>query len=114
MKDLEDRCLTFAKGVRNYCKQIKFNTVDNEYIKQLVRSSASIGANYIEANEYLGQADRLMKFRISRKEAKETTYWLELLEDLDKDKNIILKKESEELRKIFSAIIKKLNQGSTQ
>lgn len=78
------------------------------YIRQLVRSSSSIGANYIEANEKLGKQDLLMRLKIARKEAKETTYWLEhfIADDLQRLKE--LKQEAEELRRILSAIINKL------
>lgn len=74
----------------------------------MVRSSSSIGANYIEANEKLGKQDLLMRLRIARKEAKETQYWLELViveEDLKRN---ALKQEAEELRRILSAIINKV------
>lgn len=83
-----------------------------EDVKQVIRSSGSIGANYIEANESLGDKDKIMKLRISRKEAKETVYWLTILERTNTEMNVEiknLKNEAEELRKIFSAIILKLS-----
>jgi four helix bundle protein len=77
--------------------------------KQLIRSAGSIGANYIEANEALGKKDFVMRVRIARKEAKETRYWLELVECSDvlvaKQKTLI--QEATELLKIMSAIILK-------
>jgi four helix bundle protein len=51
-----------------------------EVAKQLVRSAGSVGANYIEANESLGKKDFVMHARIARKEAKESRYWLQLIE----------------------------------
>lgn len=106
--ELEMRCLKFAIEVRDFCKALKYDVVNIEYIKQIVRSSSSIGANYIEANENLGKQDLLMRLKISRKEAKETIYWLNLLLSEDETKKNILKQEAGELRKIFSAIINKL------
>lgn len=108
MNDLEKRCLEFAKGVRNYCKKVERNAVNYVYIKQIIRSSSSIGANYIEANEKLGNKDLLMKLRIARREAKETEYWLELLEDEHPEENKSLKDEVAQLRKILSSIIFKI------
>lgn len=70
--ELEERCLRFAKEVRNFCRTIKHDAISLVYIKQVVRSSSSIGANYIEANEKLGKQDLVMRLRIARKEAKET------------------------------------------
>jgi four helix bundle protein len=77
-----------------------------------VRSSGSIGANYIEANESLGDKDKIFRLRISRKEAKETMYWLTILEKTNQELfNEIneLNNEAEELRKIISTIIMKLS-----
>jgi four helix bundle protein len=77
--------------------------------KQLVRSSGSVGANYIEANEKLGDKDFLFRLKISRKEAKESKYWLRLLKVINPEKQEIadLIKEAEQLRKILSSIINK-------
>ena len=108
MQELESRCLKYAVDVRDFCRLLKHDTINLVYIKQVIRSSSSIGANYIEANEKLGTQDLLMHLRISRKEAKETQYWLELLLTDDNLTKNTLKQEAEELRRIFSAIIKKL------
>ena len=49
-----------------------------------------------------------MKMKIARREAKETEYWLELL-NVDNDEiTNSLKNEALQLRKIISAMIKKL------
>jgi len=106
--NLEQRCLAFAISMRDFCLSLKKDTINLVYIKQVIRSSSSIGANYIEANESLGKQDMKMKIRISRKEAKETQYWLELLMTENDEKRLFLKREAEELRKIFSAILNKL------
>lgn len=76
----------------------------------LIRASGSVGANYIEANEKLGDKDFLMRTKIARKEAKEAEYWLRLLKDLNSDYQAKVKeliKEAVELRRILSAIINK-------
>ena len=112
MNELEFRCLKFGKGVRDFSRTIKQDVINRVYIQQIIRSSSSIGANYIEANENLGKQDLLHKLRISRKEAKETAYWLEYFEVEDEGRINALKQEVAELRKIFSAIINKLNSGS--
>ena len=111
MNDLENRCLDFAINVRQMLKQISKTISNNEDAKQVSRSSGSIGANYIEANESLGAKDKLMKMRISRKEAKETVYWLKILSQGNLEhkpaiENLII--EASELNKIMSSIILKL------
>ena len=109
--DLEDRTLQFAKNIRIFVKKLPKNTQNFEDGKQLIRSSGSIGANYIEANESLGKKDFVHRAKICRKEAKESSFWLNLI-DIGNDKDLIkerdrLQKESSELLKIFSAIISK-------
>jgi len=72
--DLEERTFEFAKRVRIFVKEL-FKTLGNiEDGKQLVRSSGSVGANYIEANESLSKKDFAMRIKICRKEAKESKY----------------------------------------
>lgn len=79
--------------------------------KQLIRSSGSIGANYIEANESLSKKDFMMRIKISRKEAKESIYWLRLLSEINQseftDESMRLINEATELKKILSSIIEK-------
>ena len=111
--DLEDRTLQFAKDVRAFVKRLKKTIGNIEDGKQLVRSSGSVGANYIEANEALSQKDFLMRVKISRKEAKESRYWLRLIDDglqeeLIKNKELLIQ-ESTELINILSSLINKYN-----
>ena len=80
-------------------------------MRQLIRSSGSVGANYIEANEALSKKDFVMRIKICRKEAKETAYWLRLIIDTNTDcfksEGASLRQEAVELKKIFSSIITK-------
>lgn len=110
--NLHERIALFAKDVRTFLKTVPRTAIALEDIKQLTRSSGSIGANYLEANDGLGTKDILFRFRISRKEAKETAFWLQLLDiglstELNKERNR-LHDEAGELVKILSAIINKL------
>ena len=76
----------------------------------MIRASCSVGANYREANDSLSKKDFSYRIKISRKEAKETYYWLELLQEANpeyEDDIINLLTEAVELRKIFSAIADK-------
>ncbi len=78
--DLEERTLMFAKDVILFVKRLSMTITNIELIKQIVRSSGSVGANYIEANEALSKKDFIMRIKICRKEAKESRYWLKLIE----------------------------------
>lgn len=109
--DLEERTFRFARWVRSFVKTLPRSLANLEDAKQVIRSSGSVGANYIEANESLGSKDFLLRLRIARKEAKETRYWIRLL-DVGKDPNIeaerdAILQECTELLKILSAIIEK-------
>lgn len=109
--NLEERTFLFAKECRFLVKDLKKTISNIEDGKQLVRSSGSVGANYIEGNEKLGDKDLKFRLKISRKEAKESKYWLRLLKALNSDKKDrieVLINEAEELKKILSAIINKL------
>lgn len=113
--DLEERTLNFAKQIINFCKKLSNNTINFKLIDQLIRSAGSIGANYREANDSLGKKDFLHKLRITRKETKETIFWLELIKEANKDISIDnLINESIQLRNIFSSIIKKVDSKMTK
>ena len=109
--DLEDRSLKFAKNVRFFVKKLRKTIGNIEDGKQLIRASGSVGANYIEANESLSKKDFIMRIKISRKEAKESRYWLRLIDtnddqEMEKDRNALIK-EATELMNIFGAILRK-------
>jgi four helix bundle protein len=109
--DLEDRTYEFAHRVRAFVKKLPRTICNIEDVKQVVRSSGSVGANYIEANEALSKKDFRMRVRISRKESKETRYWLRLLDTRDATalnaERDGLVQESTELMCIFGAILRK-------
>ena len=110
--DLEDRTLKFAGDVRTFVRELPRSIANREDSSQVVRSSGSVGANYIEANEALSKKDFLMRIKISRKEAKETAYWLKLIDtgnkaSLDERRNA-LHQEARELMFILSSIMRKV------
>jgi len=109
--DLEDRTLEFARQVRDFGRKLNRTIANIEDGKQLIRSSGSIGANYIEANEALSKKDFVMRIKICRKEAKESRYWLKLVnidgkKEIEQERNV-LENEARELTHIFGAIVTK-------
>jgi four helix bundle protein len=111
--DLEERTFQFAKNTSFFCRKLPKTITNIEYIKQLVRSSGSVGANYIEANESFSKKDFKMRIKICRKEAKESAYWLRLIKENNNNEfeteASSLSQEANELKKIFSAIVEKSN-----
>lgn len=109
--DLEDRCLNFSKRTRVFVKNLPRTIGNQEDARQLVRSSGSTGANYIEANEALSKKDFIHRNKIARKEAKESRYWLQLVDtgnnkELEDERQKLIQ-EATELMNIFGAIIRK-------
>ena len=111
-RDLEERTAEFAEQARSLVHLLPRTVANVEDVKQLVRASGSVAANCIEANEAWGNKDRVMRFRISRKEAKECPLWLRLVNvgdnpDTDAERKRLWQ-EAHELKLIFTSIIKKL------
>lgn len=109
--DLEERTALFAERVRDFCLKLPKNAANAEYISQLIRAGSSPGANYIEANESIGDKDFKMKIKTCRRESKESSYWLRLTitdgsKEMQDEKNY-LRQEAKESVLIFTAILKK-------
>lgn len=109
--DLEDRTLEFAKRVRIFVRKLPKTNSNFEDVNQLIRSSGSVGANYIEANESFSKKDFILRIKISRKEAKESRFWLILVDtnsapDLENNRKDLIQ-EATELMNIFGSIIRK-------
>jgi four helix bundle protein len=101
--------LSLQKNVIAFIRDLPNSMTNNEMAKQLIRSAGSVGANYIEANEAISKKDFIHRIKICRKEAKESRYWLQLIECTANENEIQNKliQESTELMKIFGAILEK-------
>ena len=105
--NLEDRTAKFGEKVIQFCKNIEQNVISRPIISQLIRSSTSIGANYMEANGASSKKDFINKIFICKKEAQETKHWLRMLATCSpehKEQIRQLWKESQELTLIFQSI----------
>lgn len=111
----EERQFVFAKSVRTFLQSFPQTEITRNDRSQLLRSSGSIGANYIEAHEALSRKDFLYRIRICRKEARETLLWLRLLESNTpqqlRQELSVLQNETNQFIAIFTASIKTLEQG---
>lgn len=109
--DLEERMFLFARQVRQFLKRVPRTIANQEDGRQLIRASGSVGANYIEACECLGKKDHQMHLKISRKEARESRYWLRLIDtgekkDVENERQKLIQ-EATELVSILSSILHK-------
>jgi four helix bundle protein len=81
----------------------------------VIRSSGSVGANYIEANEALTKKEFRKAVKIALREARESRHWLRLLdtndeEDLESERAVLID-ESVQLVKILGAILRNMDDG---
>lgn len=77
--DLEERTAQFGELIIQFCKSLQQNDISKPLINQLLRSSTSIGANYLEANGASSKKDFRNKIYICKKESQETKHWLRML-----------------------------------
>ncbi len=111
--DLEERTYEFARRVRMFLKQREWDPTSWTDVNQLLRSSGSVAANYIEAQEAVSDSDFTHRIRICRKEVRESSLWLRLLDDTnalsrdESDETAHLLEEIQELTRIFTSIILK-------
>lgn len=116
--DLGKRTLQFAKKVRSLVSNIPRSYLNDSDLRQLIRASGSVAANYAEANEAESKKDFAHKCKICRKESKESWVWLNIIEPfvpaIYKDQHKMLLQESLELTKIFTAIVRKMDEDHTQ
>ena len=107
--DLCERTARFAMRVRDYSLKLPKNPANNEYIPQLIRAGSSPGANYIEANEAIGEKDFKMKIRICRRESKEAGYFVRLTitdgsEEMENER-MWISEESRQFVLIFNSML---------
>lgn len=112
--NLEDRTKKFSKEIIIFLKKLKKDIINQDIIKQLVRSGNSVGANYCEANGASSKKDFKNKIYICRKEVQETKYWLEMIAETNPEERNNLRKlwkEAHELTLIFNKISTTLNRN---
>jgi four helix bundle protein len=110
--DLEERSFQFALAVRFCLSETRWNREQWTDVDQLLRSSGSVAANYIEANNAVSKPDFLLRLRISKKEASESCLWLRLLAATTKDPPVQLTlqnlhQECDEITRILATILRK-------
>jgi four helix bundle protein len=105
---LEKRTSKFGESAIQFCKSVKPNLINNPLINQFVKSSTSIGANYIEANSGSSKKDFANKVCIAKKEAEESKHWLKMFLKSEPNKMQEIKvsyRECQELTLIFGKIL---------
>jgi four helix bundle protein len=109
--DLEERTYQFALGIRRCIGSVKWTREQWTDVDQVLRSSGSVAANYIEANNAVSRADFLHRIRISKKEASECRLWLRLVGETSQAESVKqtladFHKEADELARILATILR--------
>ena len=109
-EELIARNKRFAIEVLFLTKSLPNDRIYDALARQLVRCATSIGANYRAACRAKSPADFINKLKITEEEADESNYFLDILLSLangssNKEKLVLLVKESDELTAIFAASI---------
>lgn len=110
-KQLENRTKKFAINIIRLSSSLPDSPEGKVIRYQMTKSGTSVGANYREANRSRSKADFSNKIKISESEASETSFWLEIIDELnwgDKKNNDLVLIESNELLAIFTSISSKL------
>ncbi|MEP2237188.1 four helix bundle protein [Maribacter sp.] len=109
MQDLKKRTKQFAVDCWLFCEQIPRSRELDAWVRQLIRSSSSVGANYRASQRAKSTADFINKLKIVEEEIDESAYWLELFSEVNsnrKEEIIKLHNEAKELLAIIVASIK--------
>jgi four helix bundle protein len=103
---LQTKTTDFAVDMIRFCSKLPADFRDIK--SQIIRSGTSIGANVAESMSAVSKRDYVNKLGIALKEARETNYWLSVLnkfETVNKEKTANLKNDVNEIIKILSSII---------
>lgn len=110
IQSLRDKIRKFIQDIIVFSRSIPNDEIGKIFLKQIIRSATSIGANFEESTEAESNKDVIHKMSIVRKESKETLYWLEIIGStfpVLNSKTPDLKSECLELIRIFASIINK-------
>lgn len=106
---ITDRSYKFAIDIISMVKKMPKDIASVVLARQVIRSGTSVGANVEEAQGASSKKDFINKMNISKKEARETKYWLRLIKDssiIQEEEVNNLINESNELISILTAIVK--------
>jgi four helix bundle protein len=108
---LYKRFLEFGLNCQKLVKSLPKTSYNLIYGNQILRSSSSPGANYIEAIEASSRKEFILKLKICRRETKESIHWLVMIkssnEDIEEIGNECDKfiKEAQEFIRIFTSSV---------
>ena len=114
-RDIKERTFSFALEIFRFCRGLDTKPRSLRILaQQLLRSGTSVGANVQEAQAGQSRADFISKYSIALKEARETLYWLRLLDasgELSNGSCKALLREADEIARVIASIIVNTKKG---
>lgn len=107
--EFKERTKALAVNVAKFCKTLPYDTIVRHYIDQIVRSSASVGANYRAACRGKSKADFINKMRIVEEETDEMTCFLELIYEFYPERKDDIATHHKEANEILSMVVSSIN-----
>jgi len=107
-EDIKNRTFRFALQIISIAEKLPDTVTARIMGKQLIRSGTSIGANVEEATAAHSKADFIYRMNVALREARETLYWLRLLEASQISETKIaaeILQEADEITRILGAIV---------
>lgn len=111
--DLEERTARFGEEVIKFCRSLTLDAITDPLVRQIIKSSTSVGANYCEADDAVSRKEFRQKIGTCKKESRETKHWLRMIAAADPtqaDRARVLWREASELLLIFASIFRKLTE----
>ena len=106
--EMKSRTKLFAINIAKLTMELPNTEINRPYIRQIIRSSSSVGANYRASRRAKSNADFINKLKIVEEELDETLFFLELLVEFNQNKRETIAQlfiEGETLLKIIVASI---------
>lgn len=110
--DLAERTAVFGESAIQFARRLKRDEISGPLIRQFIRASTSIGANYVEADESGSKKEFAYRISLCCRESRETQHWLRMLaaalpESKSEARN--LWREAKELTLIFASILRSMD-----
>lgn len=107
--EFKRRTKLFAINIARFCNALPYHKIVKHYINQIVRSSASVGANYRAACRAKSKADFINKLRIVEEEADESMFFLELIVEFFPERKPEITLLYNEGNELLSMIVSSIN-----
>ena len=111
MQDLKLRTKKFAADCWRLCKKIPKSREFDAWVRQLIKSSSSLGANYRASQLGKSTADFINKLKIVEEEADESFYRLELFQEVSDTNHSEINRLIEEGNQLLAITVASIKTG---